>query len=416
MKFSKHDHRFILVFLALFVGACGGESESDDDGALIIEPPQTNLVSQCNFSWEVPNNNPPEIPILSGTVCTDSVDICRQEPSAWASDAGYSLDVNDITTQISTVNTCTSQAATITNIPNDNFNQPTLYGIGATSLGPEIGITTAVAINVLKSDNLLRDPLQIPPSSEEENLAQFNDDSRKNNGGLVFFRPPVGSTILSNAGVSELAPLFVEDDLRLNQVLNSIGGGHAGHTYFSIDGKFVDILSEIANWVYYRDNGQLAPGYENIDLAIDAIMSCHLPSIGRVNACTFPYTENASYIYESLYAAIVYHEFAHYFLMHVVDMQRANLFYDTSTLFTSIQEDDADFIAGALQAKAGYDLVLGQDMFDMMTLYSMLKSGIFITYTGLNQNFQLQFTSNSPAYSPLSVRKQNFARGYRSFN
>jgi hypothetical protein len=187
-----------------------------------------------------------------------------------------------------------------------------------------------------------------------------------------------------------------------------------------LDGKFLDILFDMANYIALSRSGRT---FDSIYYAADNIVAYHLssnrtlPSGGYYYHMLTPQEKMSSdELYLSMVGGIYYHEFGHYLLLHMLDSVRAQYDLSGTILYSSASEDDADFVGGALSAKAGLDESAGLLMFDLMTFYSAYKSGQVYNFINITNNFVVQFQQSSITYSSLAVRKSNFSKGYDSYH
>ena len=213
----------------------------------------------------------------------------------------------------------------------------------------------------------------------------------------------------------------METDTRINAGIGFSVGGHAGHGYVALDGKLLDIMNEVANYQAKFESGSTI---DPLQFAVDNIVAYHNNAAGHAVPveCCYPLgsltdaeRERSDEIWESMVGAIFYHEFGHYYLLFFLDRVRSSLDFTGLVSYSSVSEDDADFIAGVLSAKAGHDPQWGQFTFDLMTYYIGQGMGQFPTFSAVTNNAVVQFGSSSNAYSPLAIRKVNFQRGYDAF-
>jgi hypothetical protein len=295
----------------------------------------------------------------------------------------------------------------------------TVFGVGGTSgfIG-DTRLQREVA-DLLSARTLSRDPTQ-RTATEAELYALRNADAGRTASASVLTPTPTMKTLFGRVGITAGRGSYVEEDLRLNAPLAQVAGGHAGHDYFAVDGKFLNILDEIANFygkLHHGFNGQ-AP----ID-AIDQIVACHNLTLGARVACAYPYDSLSSaeklssdYVYESLIGVWVYHEFGHYYLLHLLDFLRGPLDPTGLVSYSSASEDDADFVAGALAAKAGLDPNWGVESYDLLVYYASQRLGRYSSYVEVLDDPMVQLQSVSASYSPNAVRKQNFLNGYDTYD
>jgi len=315
-----------------------------------------------------------------------------------------------------------SAAAATSNSPASSVpsQTQTQFGIGGTSpLFNSPGNINAV-ISLLKQKSLSRDPSQLPANSIELQQLDYIDAIRTNSlYSSENYHLQIIRTLNQKANIADSVKGFVEVDMKNNTNLWMISGGHTGHNYVAMDGKFIDILFEMANYIALTRSGRV---YDSIYFAADNIVAYHLssnrtlPSGGYIYDLLTPQERvDANALFLSLVGAIYYHEYGHYMLLHMLDISRAN--YDATGLvqYSSANEDDADFIAGALSAKAGLDVQAGQLMFDLMAFYSAYKGGYVFNFANITNNYVIQFQQNTVTYSSLAVRKTNFINGFNNY-
>ncbi|WP_157976712.1 hypothetical protein [Parahaliea mediterranea] len=303
--------------------------------------------------------------------------------------------------------------------PSPSPTQGTTYGIGGTGgfLGSNSGTLDVIA--ALSGSQILRDATQRPATPQELSNLRSIDMSRTSSGIAFNDFQQSANRLLELAGIDSDAPLFVEEDLRYNAGIGQIRGGHAGHEYFTVDGKYLAIANEVSNFYAQYNKGT---SFESPASAIDRIVAYHVINLGVVPECCYPLTslsaderEESDRYFLSLFGFIAYHEFGHYFLYHILDGLRANVEINPAILFSSVNEDDADFISGALLKKSGLDVEIatfGMDLFFFQVAY---ENGVALSFSHVVGNPQIQLYPSSPIYSSLFNRKEIMRDGYRSY-
>ncbi len=303
-----------------------------------------------------------------------------------------------------------------------NTQEPiqTIFGVGGTSgiLASTTGVNDVVS--QLRSPSLTRDPSQSPPNDSELLFLRDFDFSRTVSAIETSTYTNSMNRLKTLSKLSSNVPFYVEIDLRVNPPVSQIRGGHAGHEYFSVDGRFVDMANEIANYYAMRDFSRSL--VDEIE-AIDQIVFFHNLNVGGASMeCCFQLSlltnqerERSDYYFWSIFAVMAYHEFGHYYLYHALDQLRSSIDFTGLILYSSVIEDDADFIAGALSAKAELDIGFGEFAYDLLFYYSAQGIGQLFSISQVFGNPALQLYQSSPNYSSLSVRKQNFRRGYNAY-
>lgn len=301
----------------------------------------------------------------------------------------------------------------------------TLFGVGGTTglLSLNGGGDSVVA--QLRSANLSRDPTQLPTTLQEGVILNDFDSFRTltiNRANTLGLKYSTSINILNQRAGIVNSPAFVEDDIRLNSnpSLSNIAGGHAGHSYISIDGKFIDILNEIANYMAKKEIGFTT---ESFDQAVKNIVSIHNASFGgAIQECCYPLDDLTAAervlsddYFRSMFGAVYFHEYAHYYLYAALDLHRGQFDISGIILYSSTTEDDADFISGALISKAGLNPSIAVLELDLMTYYSGRRIGIFDEFSEVSDNALVQFSQVASTYSPLATRKANFLNGYNRY-
>jgi hypothetical protein len=295
------------------------------------------------------------------------------------------------------------------------------FGIGGTSPIFNSPANINSVVSLLQENGITRDSSQIPATTGESQQLEYADKMRTNSLlSVQDYHQLAIKALNQKAGIANSVRGLVEVDLRNNSNLWMFGGGHAGHDYFALDGKFLDILFDMANYIALSRSGRT---FDSIYYAADNIVAYYLssnrtlPSGGYYYHMLTPQEKMSSdELYLSMVGGIYYHEFGHYLLLHMLDSVRAQYDLSGTILYSSASEDDADFVGGALSAKAGLDESAGLLMFDLMTFYSAYKSGQVYNFINITNNFVVQFQQSSITYSSLAVRKSNFSKGYDSYH
>ena len=297
-------------------------------------------------------------------------------------------------------------------------NDQTLFGAGAFNTSAE---AARAIVDQLSAPSLTRDSTQLPPQGQEFTALNHSDQQRAGQSTRSTRDLDKIIRLLESVGIPTSLFVIVETDMRLNPVVGQAVGGHAGHSYVAVDGKFVDMLDEIANYYAREEFGSTAVSpqsaidnivaYHNLTRGSSSPITCCFPSSGLTNA----ERERADVIRDSLVGAIFYHEFAHYYLMHSLDRIRSSFDPTGIVLFSSVAEDDADFIAGALSAKAGLEPDWGKFMYDLMMFYSAQRQGTLNSIIAVTNSAVVQQGTGSQSHSTLAVRKANYDRGYAAF-
>jgi|GEM_PF-3592298 len=297
-------------------------------------------------------------------------------------------------------------------------SEKTIFGLGGTS-----GIASSGAIQLLVDQvsgvDIDRDISQIAPNSSELHVLFSADNSATqyavSSGAYVISF----DNLVNIVGVKANFNFWVESDFRTNIVASNIGGGYTGHSYVALDGKFIDMLNEIAN---YQAMFETSATFDSFFSAVDKVVWYHNSGIGSFLECCYPLAnltqeqrEISDRYFFSMMGALLYHEFAHYYLYHMLDRVRGQLDPSGLVLYSSANEDDADFLAGVLTAKAGLDPIAAQLLFDLMVYYMGQRLGFYLSFSQVTSSAFVQFLNTSPNYSALATRKQNFLNGYNSY-
>ena len=154
--------------------------------------------------------------------------------------------------------------------------------------------------------------------------------------------------------------------------------------------------------------------------AVKEIVSMHNANYGgNVEECCYPLgeltdaeEEISNEYFWSMFGAVYYHEYAHYYLYAILDFLRGQFDISGIVLYTSAIEDDADYMSGVLIAKAGLNREVAKLEFELMTYYWGRRNGLYDEFSEVPSDAVIQFTKISSAYSPLATRKANFSNGY----
>ncbi|MCZ6463633.1 MAG: hypothetical protein O7A09_04780 [Proteobacteria bacterium] len=198
------------------------------------------------------------------------------------------------------------------------------------------------------------------------------------------------------------------------------GGGAAGHDVLVLDGKFLDILSEYATFLALRQTGQDLTDPED---ALDTIVVSHNASpVTNPDGITWlvddldaPTLAISNDLFSALMGGVLYHEFGHVYLFHVLDSLRDNnMLMPGLDLQPTEAEDAADTVAGMLIAKAGLDLATLLEMFDILAYYSIQQVAPDTRIADiLDPDFQN--LSLDGEHSSVAERKQLASDGYDTF-
>ena len=260
----------------------------------------------------------------------------------------------------------------------------------------------------LAGSGVVRDSTQPPPTFQEAQHLVAADGrlwSDVTVAPLVSHYDAAIATIRARAGIGNV-PISVVSDMRLAAPsVAAYGGGVAGHGFFVVDGKLLDVLSEFAR---YRALVEAGVAFQDDDGALNTIVGAHNQFVGAApsglfftaDALTSPQAARANELFLRWAAPIVYHEFGHVFLWNALDRLRAT----TGQLprffvSTSLNEDDADRVAGALTRKSGgsaTDIVV---LFDVLTFYALRRGGQVTTIQQVRSP-QVQHTGSNTYSSP----------------
>jgi len=318
--------------------------------------------------------------------------------------------------------------------PNPDPNPPPVSPNSGTPLS--IGSTpTCVAtdpegsaVRALKLDNITKDPCQIELS--QATLLGSNMDAQFL--AQVNFTPIYDgaiSRLKQQVGMSPTVNIRVVTDLAC---FEPAGGGMTGLNIVTVDGKFLDILSEYANYRALAESrifaeSTLASLGQNA--AINHIVSYHqLYPCNNAPAAYYPSSllstttaSRATQIFDSLAGAIMYHEYGHYWAHALSDSILDQAFFSQFTpygyinVYPAREENDADFVAGILSHKSGHDLSLSEEMIDLMAFYMYFRQGGVTDIAQVENSYLAQFVQQNPKYSSLAARKSIIQHGYSVF-
>ncbi len=176
----------------------------------------------------------------------------------------------------------------------------------------------------LAGDPISRDPNHSKPTPFEQVSLDVLDDSL---AALADAFPydaydAAGDFLLDAVDVDPGPNGQVLTDFRDAGLL--FGGGAAGHDVLILDGKFLDILSEYATFLALSQTGQDLTDPED---ALDTIVVSHNASpmtnsggiTWMVDDLDAPTLAISNDIFSALMGGVLYHEFGHVYLFHVLD-------------------------------------------------------------------------------------------------
>lgn len=240
------------------------------------------------------------------------------------------------------------------------------------------------------------------------------------NSGTVASYDNRMNALLTRVGISATFSAYVATDLRLAGL--SYGGGVTTHRVLVLDGKFLDILHEYAVYLALSDIGLVIVSPE---IALDGIVPMHNAIFGAVPQGVI-YTQAflaligvdvsaaVEQYFSTLTASILFHEFGHLFLWHMLDRLRTNAgFFPPNNPFVAFAEDDADIVSGMLLKKAGRPSGLLDDCMVIMAYYTAQRTNSSIRLADiLAPSF---YNMAAAGYSSLSGRIQRMASAYAQF-
>lgn len=230
------------------------------------------------------------------------------------------------------------------------------------------------------------------------------------------YRPTV-RLLAARVGIDlESVPTSVVDELG---EYKPFGGGFANHDAIFLDGKLLDVLRDVANFLATSgplSQAQLYAGIDNIVLHHASVEGFPAPMLYPTHTLPAQVCGAADGFFFDMAGAILYHEFGHHWAYGCVDQwlmqgSAAGVLFP----YPSKMEDDADIIAGALTRKAGHDLQRAQLTFDLLTFLFGARNW---QYTSLAQaqSYEAQFTQTNPSYSPPARRHHLIAQGYELYD
>jgi hypothetical protein len=263
---------------------------------------------------------------------------------------------------------------------------------------------------------LSRDECEIPTPAEALSGQGHDTQLAASLPTTTLFASQI-ATLKSQAGIDPSVPIYVTPDILCG---NSFAGGITGYGIIFVDGKFLAVLYEYATYLALVDlNEAPTDQFTAINNIVYAHSAAPCVDLGEQvffrSSLTPAGVALATKHFDSLSGAIMYHEYGHYWAWAYVDSLRlqfvpgAQLFYYPSKI-----EDDADFISGALSKRAGHELALGQQMFDLMAFEGFLRLGLASNIQQIDSAYA-QFLQTSPSYQSLAGRKQTFANGYAGY-
>lgn len=225
--------------------------------------------------------------------------------------------------------------------------------------------------------------------------------------------------LATQAGIATNVDIRVATDLLATPI--PAGGGVTGGNVVFVDGKFLEILSEYANYLALAEAGQAT---EDAFSAVNRIVSAHNSVHGaRADPLFYPtgilpveLTGSAFLHLQAMAGAILYHEYGHYWAWGCVDRLRLGLassvgFY----VYPPKIEDDADLISGILSAKTAHDEFDSMMTIDLMAFYTMQRAGLAIDFRMIAFDYDQQFRQMNQAYESLAIRKQLISRGFADY-
>lgn len=243
-----------------------------------------------------------------------------------------------------------------------------------------------------------------------------------------------GGTVLAGRYNATLQRLAQRAQIaRVNVIVSSdmactaipFGGGVGGNDVMILDGKFLDLMAEVANGLALRESGRVATPLDAIvDQAAAAQMSFPLfcrasdPIAFPDNVLTPQELDRSVEIFTQLTGGTFYHEFGHVWGRHRLLMLRDQLLAPGGGFFsyTSAIEDNADLTSGILSAKAGHAAEYPKLTYDLLTFsFFARRAPGTVVYANVN-SWQVQYQQNSPTYSSLATRKSTIDLGYSAWS
>ncbi|MFA5936238.1 MAG: hypothetical protein WC787_05310 [Patescibacteria group bacterium] len=294
-----------------------------------------------------------------------------------------------------------------------NGEDPTTSSTGNSMPPPSqcVGDPEILGTQELAETTIDRDACEFP-QQDEIAICQQQDQQGVNQIPYSDIFQPAIETLRNRAGISSSVPIYAVVDL---QSIVSIGGGVTGHGLVLVDGKFLEILFEVASYIAMFNAGETADDYIT---AYDSIVSYHNSYPGQTMLLGMYYTESQAVMAETnelfymLAGAILYHEYAHYWSWVCIDQLRAQLNGGgILNYWPSKFEDDADIIAGVLTGKAGHPVVYAMLTMDLMAFYYLQRQGYAQSFARIESDYN-QYMQSSPNYSSLATRKNLIQRGW----
>lgn len=295
--------------------------------------------------------------------------------------------------------------------PDDNYSSGTSSG----AVGSCYGNPEQLGTEFLSEANVSRDPCEFPMANEIS-YCQQADAQEFATIPTTSAYDPLLNTLRDDAGISAVAPIRAVVDL---QSVIPFGGGVTGHDIVLIDGKFIDILLELSQYLGMAELGETS---DDLTTALNTIVAYHNAYAG-VSAPPGNYVaaspeamQAATKHLAALAGAILYHEFGHYWAWVCIDGTRVSSQPGFGLNYWPTKfEDDADLIAGVLSAKAGHSATDATMMIDVMAFYTLHRQGYVQSFSAVEAAYT-QYMQNSPNYSSLAVRKQTIMRGYQDWD
>jgi hypothetical protein len=211
---------------------------------------------------------------------------------------------------------------------------------------------------------------------------------------------------------STLGGIVVTDMARIS----AFAGGQAFHSFFILDGKYLDILREYASYSAMFESGrtkELPPD------AVDRIVRAHNTTNGsaaqgliyRLANLTSAERTRADLFFDDLGGLILFHELGHLYFYHLLLQLRARGgSIPPVILYTSVAEDSGDQLSGMLHARARLPFELALDAYDILAYYRLERLRQLTTIRQVLDP-AYQNAKQSANYSSLATRKAVFRDG-----
>jgi hypothetical protein len=296
-------------------------------------------------------------------------------------------------------------------------------GAGSSSNNPVESPEQAMA-RALAGPTVSRDAsIPAPLPSEEATLYQQDAVAAGSVGGMLLpgrYATTIG-VLVQRAGLNlQSMQVYVAADLSCG---TGIAGGFAGYAQLVLDGKLLDVLGDVANYMALLRSGRATA---SLDAVMDTIVYAHAgrpcmandPLVVPFSALSPAELSDADSIFYQLAGGIFFHEFGHLWSSDALTSLRANYVPGLAYMlmyYPTASEDRADVTSGILSAKSNHSLANAQLWLDVAPYLWLVQRGYpVLSYadkaTTLAYVAQIDSTHSSPV-----VRQRTMARGFNAW-